>query len=220
MDSTGIELLNIPRSDAMFFNNSGNYARKVSPGTYKAFIRNGIEHNLPSIFAEQISESLSFITTKLDSGADYRIGDTRIVFENTLSKKSISLDFPSLGNTYARVDGIPHIAPRHPSLIFNTDVNQVHISIRGYNGRYLFNGCLDVKSGPLDINKLIEPETGVYRLNIAYEGYRLVSVRYLLSENLSFRADDIICSDKLGDIPFTDSEGDDVLTFGKGQMFA
>ena len=219
-DSTGVELLNVPRSDARFFNNSGNYAKKVSPGMYKVFIRSGVKHNLPPIFTEQISESLDFITTKLDCGTDYYIGYTRIVFENNLSKHSTSLIFPSIGNTYARLDGIPHITPKHPSLFFETDVKQVHISIRGYDGRYLFNEYLDVKSGELDVNNLLKPETGIYRLNITYEGYRLASVRYLLSENLLFRADDMICSNQAGDIPFSDFDGDDILIFGKEDMYA
>lgn len=219
-DSTGVELLNVPRSNARFFNNSGSYAKKVSPGMYKVFIGSGVEHNLPQIFTEQISESLYFITTRLDYGTDYHIGETRIVFENNLSKHSISLAFPSLGNTYARLDGVPHITPKHPSLFFETDVKQVHISIRGYDGRYLFNEYLDVRSGELDVNIHVKPETGIYRLNITYEGYRLASVRYLLSENLLFRADDIICSNQAGDIPFSDFDGDDVLIFGKEDMYA
>lgn len=57
-------------------------------------------------------------------------------------------------------------------------------------------------------------------MNITYEGYRLASVRYLLSENLLFRADDIICSNQAGDIPFSDFDGDDVLIFGKEDMYA
>lgn len=219
-DSTGIELLNVPKSDAIFFDTSRKYAKKISPGIYNVFIHNGVTHNFPQLFTEQVSESVYFITTKFDSDTDYHIGDTMIVFDSNLSKRSISLDFPSLGNTYARADGIPHITPKHPSLHFETDVNQIHISVRGYDGRYLFNEYLDIQSEILDINNLVEPKTGIYRLNITYEGYRLASIKYLLSENLSFCADDTICSNKAGDIPFSDFESSDVLMFKKEDMYA
>lgn len=219
-DSTGVELLNIPKSDAIFFNNSGNYAKKLSPGMYQVFIHKEVEFNLPQIFIDQISESMYFITTELKYGTEYHVGDTKIVFESNLSKHSVSLDFPSLGNTYACVDGISYISSKHPSILFETAVNQAHISVRGYDGRYIFNDYLDVEPGALNLNNLILPNTDVYRLNITYEGYRLVSVKYLLLENLSFRADDIICLNQDGDIPYSDFDGDDVLIFEKEDMYA
>lgn len=218
-DSTDVELLNVPKCNGMFFNNSGKYTEKISPGTYSIFIRCGVESDIPQIFTEQISESLYFITAKLDCNANYHIGDTKIAFESSVSKGSVSIKFPSLGNTYAHVDGIPHIAPKHPSLIFETNVSNVHISIKRYDGRYIFNEYLDIESGIFDINALIEPKTDVYRLNITYEGYRLVSVKYLLSKGLSFRADDIICSNQVGDIPFSNSDNEDILTFKKNDMY-
>lgn len=218
-DSTGIILLNIPGSDYRMFYINGNYANRISPGTYKMFIRKGIDHDLPVFFTDSVTEQFSFIQTELESNTAYRIGASNIVFERKLSKNSISIQYPSLGETYARVDNIAHIVPRHPTLIFETNVDRVHISIKGYDGRPVFNKYLDVSPGNLNINSLIEPESGVYRLSITYEKYRLVSVRYLLIRDLSFRVDDVVCPDSSGDIPFTDSDGDDILIFYRGQMF-
>ncbi len=218
-DSTGIILLNIPRSDYRPFHTNGSYANRISPGIYKMFIRNGINHNLPILFTDPVTEEFSFIQTELENNTAYHIGSSNIVFEKKLSKNSISIQYPSLGETYARVDDVARIVPRHPTLFFETNVDKVHISIKGYDGRHVFNEYLDVSSRDLNINSLIRPESGVYRLSISYEKYRLVSVRYLLIEDLSFRVDDIMCLDSCGDIPFSDSEGDDILVFNRGQMF-
>ena len=218
-DSTGIVLLNIQRSDYRMFYTNGNYANRIFPGTYNMFIRNGVDHDLPVLFTDPVTEDFGFIQTELDKNTAYHIGASNIVFERKLSKNSISIQYPSLGETYARVEGIAHIVPRHPTLIFETKVDKVHISIKGYDGRPVFNEYLDVNPGGLDINSLIGPESGVYRLSITYEKYRLVSIRYLLIRDLSFRVDDVVCPNSCGDIPFTDSEGDDILVFDRGQMF-
>ena len=217
-DSTGIELLNAPSADVRFFNASGIYVKKPSAGTYKALIRRGVSHNLPVIFEDVVSESLSYIETKLEAGREYRVGSSTITLERALSKKSVSVIFPSLGNTHASSDAVSDITPRHPSLAIETDIPGMRISIKGYDGRFVYNELVNAKSGILDLNDLVVPKSGIYRLSLSYEGYRLASVKYMLVEGLSFRADDLILSEGPGDIPFTDFDGDDVLTYSN-EMF-
>lgn len=218
-DSTNIELLNIPESNYRPFYQNGNYANRIYRGPCRMFIRNGVDHDLPILFIDSVTEDFSFIQTEFENDKTYHIGDSDIVFEKKLSKNTISIQYPSLGETYARVDNVAHVIPRHPTLVFETDISKVYISIKGYDGRHIFNEHRDVTHGNLDINSLIEPNSGLYRLSISYEGYRLVSVRYLLIKDLSFRVDDDICSDSGGNILCTDPEGDNTLAFNNQEMF-
>ena len=218
-DSTGVVLLNVPASDVRFFTVSGLFVKTPSAGAYKVLVRRDVEHNLPKIFADSISESIEYMDTKLEMGMEYHVGKTNIVLERHLSKKSISLIFPSIGNSYAISEDVPHIVPKHPSLAIETRIPKLHISIKRYDGRYVYNDYKDVESGILDLNDLLPPETDLSRLNLSYEGYRLASVKYMLIGNFTIRAEDLILSRSSEDIPFTDFEGDDVLPVFDNAMF-
>lgn len=219
-DSTGVVLIDLLPTDFRFFNAAGNYCKSVSKGNYRLLMKKGLEHNLPVLFQCDLSENVTLVDTTLESGMDYSINEATISLDRTILQNPLVVAYPNIRGSTVRCTDVAMVLSKHPELILEKEIKGLRISIKNYAKRSICNESLDVESGSLDLNQILEPETGVYHLTVSYERHRLLYTKYLLAKDLLIRPNEKIASSNSGILGYKYQGDESELQYSAEEMYA
>ena len=220
VDSTGVSLLDMPASNHRFFTLSGKYVNNPPYGDSRVLIKGGTDYNIPEFYSDKLTERISLIQTKLDRDTEYTIGDEKLLLESKISRSSVCIVFPESKGPVIECDDVPYVIPEHPIIQLDQNVESLRVSLKDFSGRYIFNDIIVPDENQIRIDSLTEETTGIYRLTVSFEGYRLVAVKYLLVEGLEYESDRKLCMRQAGVIRYSTANGSELLHYDETDRYS